>query len=125
MTREEPRYTIGIVAAMMGVHPQTLRTWERKRLVIPLRRGGRRLYSERNLEELRRIVTLTQDLGVNLAGVEVILRMRRREKRMKREMESFLASVKDLLMREKAAEAQKGALVRVVNAGPTWEEDPL
>ena len=72
----EPCYVISIAAKMIGVHAQTLRYYERAGLVEPSRSGGnKRLYSHRDIERLRQIKTLIDDLGVNLAGVEVILRM--------------------------------------------------
>ncbi len=76
MCRDEPCYTIGVVAHMVGLHPQTLRNYEQLGLVIPQRTSGNiRLYSDQEVERLRKINRLTQELGINLAGVEVILRM--------------------------------------------------
>lgn len=73
----EPRYAIGVVAARCGIHPQTLRQYERLGLVEPQRtRGNFRLYSEADIDRLLRIQRLVNDLGVNLAGAEVILNMR-------------------------------------------------
>lgn len=74
--RDEPRYTISVVARMVNLHPQTLRNYEQLGLVKPQRSDGNiRLYSDHEVERLQRINRLTQDLGINLAGVEVILRM--------------------------------------------------
>ena len=74
---EEPRYVISIAAQVLGVHPQTLRLYERAGLIEPRRsRGNIRLYSDRDLERIRVMQRLTSDLGVNLAGAEVILHMR-------------------------------------------------
>jgi MerR family transcriptional regulator/heat shock protein HspR len=74
--RDEPCYTIGVVARMVSLHPQTIRNYEQIGLVIPQRTDGNiRLYSQREVERLLKINRLTQELGVNLAGVEVILRM--------------------------------------------------
>ncbi len=73
---DEPVYFISIVSRMVGVHAQTLRYYERVGLVSPSRSGGRqRLYSEREVQKLQRIKALTEDMGVNLAGVEVILKL--------------------------------------------------
>ena len=73
---DEPVYFISVVSRMVGVHAQTLRYYERVGLVSPSRSGGRqRLYSLREVQKLQRIKTLTEDMGVNLAGVEVILRL--------------------------------------------------
>lgn len=69
----EPAYVISIAAARVGLHPQTLRLYERVGLVKPARRGSNRLYSDEDIERLRQIQRLTQEMGVNLAGVEVIL----------------------------------------------------
>jgi MerR family transcriptional regulator, heat shock protein HspR len=73
---DRPRYMISIAAELVGMHPQTLRIYESKGLVLPKRtRGNTRLYSERDLERLRLIQRLTTELGLNLAGVEVVLRL--------------------------------------------------
>lgn len=75
--RNKPLYIISIVSEMLDLHPQTLRQYERLGLVNPQRTSGNtRLYSEEDLETLKFILTLTKDMGVNLAGVEVILNMR-------------------------------------------------
>jgi MerR family transcriptional regulator/heat shock protein HspR len=75
--KNKPLYIISIVSEMLDLHPQTLRQYERLGLVSPKRtQGNTRLYSEDDLETLKFILTLTKDLGVNLAGVEVILNMR-------------------------------------------------
>jgi MerR family transcriptional regulator, heat shock protein HspR len=76
ISHDEPCYTIGIVARLVALHPQTLRNYEQLGLVTPQRSAGNiRLYSAREVERLRKINRLTQELGINLAGVEVILRM--------------------------------------------------
>jgi len=73
----EPRYVISVAAQLLQVHPQTLRLYEREGLVEPGRsRGNIRLYSDRDIERLRMMQRLTTDLGVNLAGAEVIMNMR-------------------------------------------------
>ncbi len=72
----EPRYVISVAAKILGIQTHTLRYYERIGIVEPSRsRGNIRLYSEKDLEQLRRVKTLIEDLGVNLAGAEVILRM--------------------------------------------------
>ncbi len=74
--RDEPLYVISIAARMIGVHAQTLRYYERAGLVAPSRSGGnRRYYSELDLERIRRIKSLMDDMGMNLAGAEVVLRL--------------------------------------------------
>ncbi len=72
----QPVYMIGVAAELCGIHPQTLRQYERLGLVIPSRVGAKnRLYSEADIQRVRRIQRLTQQMGVNLAGVELILRL--------------------------------------------------
>lgn len=72
----QPVYMIGVAAELCGVHPQTLRQYERIGLVKPARAGTKnRLYSEEDIERVRRIQRLTQDMGVNLAGVELVLKL--------------------------------------------------
>lgn len=74
---DEPRYVISVAAQLLQVHPQTLRLYEREGLIEPGRSRGRiRLYSDHDIERLRMMQRLTNDLGVNLAGAEVILNMR-------------------------------------------------
>ena len=76
--QNEPRYVISVAARILGIQTHTLRYYERIGVIEPSRsRGNIRLYSERDLEQLRRVKTLIEDLGVNLAGAEVILRMTR------------------------------------------------
>ena len=78
-THDEPIYVISVAARMLGVHQQTLRYYERAGLVVPSRsQGNRRYYSERDLERLRRIKTMMDDMGMNLAGAEVVLRLTER-----------------------------------------------
>src|SRR5919197_1829017 len=98
---DRPRYMISIAAELVGMHPQTLRIYENKGLINPKRtRGNTRLYSEADLERLRLIQRLTTDLGLNLAGVEQVLkledelqRVRRRLDRMEREMREAINAV--------------------------------
>ena len=98
---DRPRYMISVAADLVGMHPQTLRIYENKGLIRPKRTGGNtRLYSEADLERLRLIQRLTTELGLNLAGVEQVLRlqdevlqMRRRLDRMEREMRDAITEV--------------------------------
>ncbi len=86
----EPRYVISIAAGMLGIQTHTLRYYEKIGIIEPSRsRGNIRLYSERNIAQLRRVKTLMDDLGVNLAGVEVILRMAQRMTELQRHMEEL------------------------------------
>jgi MerR family transcriptional regulator, heat shock protein HspR len=105
---ERPRYMISVAADLVGMHPQTLRIYESKGLVRPKRTpGGTRLYSERDLERLRLIQQLTTQLGLNLAGVEAVLRledelqrMRARLDRMERQMREEIQKVHRQYRRE-------------------------
>ena len=105
---DRPRYMISVAAELVGMHPQTLRLYEAKRLVRPGRTpGGTRLYSESDLERLRLIQRLTTELGLNLAGVEQVLRMqdelnrmRARMERVERELREEIASVHRSYKRE-------------------------
>jgi MerR family transcriptional regulator, heat shock protein HspR len=107
-TRTRPRYMISVAADLVGMHPQTLRMYEAKGLVRPARTpGGTRLYSESDLERLRLIQRLTTELGLNLAGVEHVLRLqdelnktRARMERLERELRAEIASVHRSYKRE-------------------------
>jgi MerR family transcriptional regulator, heat shock protein HspR len=98
---ERPRYMISVAADLVGMHPQTLRIYENKGLIRPKRTAGNtRLYSEADLDRLRLIQRLTNELGLNLAGIEQVLRlqdevmrMRRRLDRMEREMRQAISEV--------------------------------
>ena len=74
---DEPVYLISVVAKILDIHPQTLRQYERENLVCPSRTNGRiRLYSQRDIDRIKLILRLTRELGVNLAGVDIILRLK-------------------------------------------------
>ena len=89
---QRPVYFISVVAEMVETHPQTLRMYERMGLVTPRRtRNNIRLYSQSDVEQVRRIQHLTQELGVNLAGVEVIFDLLREMQRLRDEMEGRVA----------------------------------
>ena len=101
----EPRYVISIAARMVGVHVQTLRYYERAGLVEPSRSGGNtRIYSTRDVSRLLRIKSLIDDLGVNLAGVDVILRMAGRMEKMEKELQAMRQEVARLRGEEKQVE---------------------
>jgi len=90
MKRKAKTYTISAVADRYGIHPQTLRLYEREGLLKPSRsEGNTRLYTDPDLERLELILSLTRDLGVNLAGVEIILNMREKMDAMQHEFERF------------------------------------
>ena len=113
----KPLYMIGVVAEMLKLHPQTLRLYERRGFVRPSRTVGRtRMYSAEDVEEIARVVRLTRDLGVNLAGVEIILKMRRRMVEMQKQSEGLLAYVRQETApsRDHPRGGPKEALVRAV-----------
>ena len=100
MKRRAKTFTISAVAEQYSLHPQTLRMYEREGLLKPSRTDGNtRLYSEEDLEQLETILSLTRELGVNLAGVEVILNMRKKMERMQAEVNEFMEYVKKELAR--------------------------
>lgn len=91
-------YMIGVVAARYQIHPQTLRLYEREGLLLPSRTEGKtRLYSDEDLERLEFILSLTRDLGVNLAGVEVIMSLRDRMQKMQDEMQGVVDGLEEKL----------------------------
>lgn len=95
---QEPRYVISIAAGMIGVHAQTLRYYERTGLIEPSRsQGNIRLYSDQDIGRLRQIKALMNDLGVNLAGVEVILHMAERMIEMEQHMRQLELELKQLM----------------------------
>lgn len=110
-------YMISVVAKSYGIHPQTLRLYEREGLLKPSRTDGNtRLYSDDDLKQLEVILNLTRDLGVNLAGVEIVLNMRRKMEQMQAEMSEFVAYVRDELQRQSGEgwqERFEQALVRL------------
>ncbi|HTH37349.1 MAG TPA: helix-turn-helix transcriptional regulator [Pyrinomonadaceae bacterium] len=95
MKKRVKTYTISAVAELYDIHPQTLRLYEREGLLKPSRSvGNTRLYEDSDLERLEVILSLTRDLGVNLAGVEIILNMREKMDTMQREFERFFEYLK-------------------------------
>ncbi|RLA71529.1 MAG: MerR family transcriptional regulator [Epsilonproteobacteria bacterium] len=87
---DEPVYLISIVAKILSIHPQTLRQYERENLICPSRSNGRiRLYSQRDIDKIKLILRLTREMGVNLAGVDVALRL-------KEQMEAMETEIADL-----------------------------
>lgn len=115
--KHRPVYMIGIAAELAGVHPQTLRIYERKRLVEPQRTNGNtRLYSEADIERLRLIQQLTQEEGINLAGVVRILEAEDEMNRLKEELEEVreeMRAMKRLAMEQELLASQRTALVPV------------
>jgi MerR family transcriptional regulator/heat shock protein HspR len=92
--RSKAAYMISAVSEQYQIHPQTLRLYEREGLLKPSRsEGNTRLYTDQDLERLEVILKLTRDLGVNLAGVEIILNMRERMEQMQSQIEQFVSSL--------------------------------
>ncbi len=113
-------FMISVVAQKYNIHPQTLRLYEREGLLKPSRtEGNTRLYSEDDLEQLETILSLTRDLGVNLAGVEIILNMRRKIERMQGEVNEFMAYVKTELSRGIDAAWEQRLSTALVKSTPT------
>ena len=117
MKKRVKSYTISAVAEMFDIHPQTLRMYEREGLLKPSQSvGNTRLYSDEDLERLEVILSLTRDLGVNLAGVEIIINMREKMDSMQREFERFfeyLRSHASEFQRSAAGEERTDALIPI------------
>ncbi len=103
--KSEPLYVISVAARMIGVHAQTLRYYERGGLIAPSRsQGNIRLYSEQDIARIRHIKTLMEDLGVNLAGVEVIIRMAQQMVAMQHRIEEMEQEIQRLKEGSSASE---------------------
>ncbi|HEY3740106.1 MAG TPA: helix-turn-helix transcriptional regulator [Bryobacteraceae bacterium] len=116
--KSKAAYMISAVAEQYGVHPQTLRLYEREGLLKPSRsEGNTRLYTDEDIERLEVILKLTRDLGVNLAGVEIILNMREKMSVMERQMQEFIAQLDTELSRRVpvAQDKAENSLVRVLD----------
>jgi MerR family transcriptional regulator/heat shock protein HspR len=105
---DEPVYLISVVASMLDIHPQTLRQYEREGLVEPSRTQGRmRLYSQRDIDRMKLILRLTRQMGVNLAGVDIVLQLKEQIDEMQAEIES---------LREKLSHTNRNGSVPVSKA---------
>ncbi len=125
--RSRGAYTISVVADQFGIHPQTLRLYEREGLLKPSRtEGNTRLYTDDDMEQLDVILSLTRDLGVNLAGVEIILNMRERMEEMQRQMQEFVAYVNENLgaVPQEATDGLSTSLVPVSPRVPVRSKPP-
>lgn len=113
--RKQGAYMISAVAEMYGIHPQTLRLYEREGLLKPSRtEGNTRLYTEDDLERLEFILSLARDLGVNISGIAIILDMRARMEEMQKQMQEFVRYVQsEVMTRAQSAAADRGAIVPV------------
>ncbi len=113
--KKQGAYMISSVAEMYGIHPQTLRLYEREGLLKPSRtEGNTRLYTDSDLERLELILSLARDLGVNISGIAIILQMRERMEEMQRQMSEFVSYVRnEVITRAQQAhvDADRGAIV--------------
>ncbi|MCS7262136.1 MAG: MerR family transcriptional regulator [Aquificaceae bacterium] len=104
-------YTIGVVASMFNIHPQTLRLYEKEGLIKPTRSRGRtRYYTEEDIQRLELILMLSRELGVNLAGIDIILRMREQIQ----ELESQLQKLLEFIQREVSEACQKDESIKSI-----------
>ncbi|MBS1127519.1 MAG: transcriptional regulator [Nitrospirae bacterium] len=97
---EQPLYLISIVSKMLNVHPQTLRLYEKEGFVSPKRTKKQRLYSDKDVDQLNFILQLTREMGVNRAGVDIILRLRHRMEILQHEMEEMMELLEDEIRRD-------------------------
>jgi MerR family transcriptional regulator/heat shock protein HspR len=114
--RSKGAYMISAVAEMYGIHPQTLRLYEREGLLKPSRtEGNTRLYTDEDLQRLEFILNLARDLGVNISGIAIILQMRERMEEMQRQIQDFVKYIQqEVLSRATAAtDPSRGAIVPV------------
>lgn len=98
--KNEPVYLISIVSKLLNVHPQTLRIYEREGFIQPMRAKKQRIYSDSDIEKLTLILQLTRELGVNRAGVDIILRMRQRMEVLQQEMEEMMGHLETDIRRD-------------------------
>jgi len=114
MRKKSMTYTIGVVAETYGLHQQTLRLYEREGLLKPSRsKGNTRLYTDEDLVRLETILSLTRDLGVNLAGVGIILDMLERMDQMQRDFEQILAALREHMAAEPVLGNERASLALV------------
>jgi MerR family transcriptional regulator/heat shock protein HspR len=118
MTKRKSKgaYMISAVAEMYGIHPQTLRLYEREGLLKPSRtEGNTRLYTDEDLQRLEFILSLARDLGVNISGMAIILQMRERMEEMQRQIQDFVKYIQEevLSRASAAADPSKGAIVPI------------
>src|SRR5271155_2249035 len=112
-------YMISAVAEMYGIHPQTLRLYEREGLLKPSRtEGNTRLYTDEDLQRLEFVLNLARDLGVNISGMAIILQMRERMEEMQRQIQDFVKYIQEEVLSRAtaAADPSKGAIVPVRRA---------
>ena len=117
--KRQGAYMISSVAEKYGIHPQTLRLYEREGLLKPSRtEGNTRLHTEQDLERLEFVLSLARDLGVNISGMAIILEMRERMEEMQRQMQEFVAYIQKEVLTRGAAQADpsRGAIVPIRRA---------
>src|ERR1700690_3691873 len=129
MTKRKAKgaYMISSVAEMYGIHPQTLRLYEREGLLKPSRtEGNTRLYTDEDLLRLEFILSLARDLGVNIAGMAIILQMRERMEEMQRQIQDFVKYIQQevLARASAAADPSRGAIVPVRRAMVAPSQQP-
>ncbi|MBI3406648.1 MAG: MerR family transcriptional regulator [Acidobacteria bacterium] len=111
---------ISAVAELYKLHPQTLRLYERQGLLKPSRsQGNTRLYTDTDLERLEVILNLARDMGVNIAGIEIVLNMREKMMEMERQMEEFIAAVREELARGLSRADERRVRNAIVRVGPS------
>ena len=122
---KKPLYMISVVAEMFSIHPQTLRTYEREGLLRPASTvGNTRLYSQEDVERIEMITRLTRDLGVNLAGVEVVLNMRAKMEEMRHQMEETITVLREQFKNDDMARPRREVtLVPVGKRGLSRRDD--
>ena len=117
--RSKGAYMISAVAEMYGIHPQTLRLYEREGLLKPSRtEGNTRLYTDEDLQRLEFILNLARDLGVNISGISIILQMRERMEEMQYQIQDFVKAIQQEVLSRAgaAADPSKGAIVPIRRA---------
>ena len=125
--RSKAAYMISAVAEQFQIHPQTLRLYEREGLLAPSRsEGNTRLYTDQDLDRLEVILKLTRELGVNLAGVEIILNMREKMSAMQRQIEDFVSTLnRELTIQaRRSAEEPHNSLIPVIQMTAITRPDP-
>ncbi len=126
-SRSKAAYMISAVAEQYQIHPQTLRLYEREGLLAPSRSDGNtRLYTDEDLERLEVILKLTRELGVNLAGVEIILNMREKMEAMQKQIEEFVSTLNQELAERsrRPAPDDKHSLIPVIQLMPSDKTRP-
>ena len=125
-TKSKAAYMISAVAEQYQIHPQTLRLYEREGLLAPSRSDGNtRLYTDQDLERLEVILKLTRELGVNLAGVEIILNMREKMEAMQDQIEQFVSTLNQELASRarRPAQDERRSLIPVIHMGTPSDKE--